>query len=260
MALGSATSVTGSLIRAVLMQDFHMLRRFAAALLAWFACASVALATPAYVTSWVTDTAGPLTIAPTTGDGMCVWAFSSATGATITLSDGHNTYTNVPAATASLTAAGTLAAFYVQNASSAGVSLTASTTAGAITGIYADEYSGIATTGALDGTGAEIASQSYGGSSPVTTSSFAITAGDLVCGWWASGGTTFGVGPGFTITFNDSANGQIGEYLVNGSASAAITGAYTGTSLFVWLSGFALKPSGAGASCSLTRSRMGVGC
>lgn len=225
------------------------------ALALWLVCVPV-WATPARVTGWFTDTAGPLTVSTTAGDALCVFFVSTGAG-TVTISDnasgGSSTYANVPAANAAFGGGGNVYSYYALNTKGA-TSLSVAISGQTIEGIWVDEYSGVATSSALDGTGAAQEQATLTTSGTWTTSS----NGDLVCGGTFATNTTIVVGSGFTLGNDDHANGNLTEYLVQSTASAA-TAITTNGGADGIAAGFALKASGGAAGTYHSLLMQGVG-
>jgi hypothetical protein len=225
-------------------------------------------ATPARVTGWFQESSGSLPVSITTGDALCVFARSSGSG-TMSVSDngpgGGNTYTSVPDASVSF-GGGSLAAFYLLNTESA-TSIAPSVTTGSITGIWVDEYSRVATSGALDGTGGNQLSDGAGaGTNSVSTTTWATSVnGDLICAAYLKLFTTGTPNPGsaFALGNDDESNYNVTEYQIQSTASSSTAGVFstTGAASNGLVGAFALEAAGSppASSCSV-RNLRGVGC
>lgn len=206
-------------------------------------------------TGWFQDAVSPLTVTIAAGDALAVWVYvDGLSGATtVTVSDnasgGTNSYTNIPAATIYFASHTTqLSAFYCTSAKAGGAtSVTYTALSGTPQAIWIDVYTGVATSSPLDGTGAAANPTVGAGTDAITTGVWTTSSnGDVICAMAAtiSGGTPT-KGSVFTLADDDSANGNLTEYMIQAAASASTAGIFTsptgGTTPIV--SAFALSPA-----------------
>ncbi len=136
-----------------------------------------------------------LTKAVGAGDLLVGWVGQYNAAGQVTVSDNVNgAWTRSAASTTFSNGAGDIALFYVQNSTASPTGLTITITASSPTYLEAAlaEYSGVATTGALDQT----AVSSGNNTSPDSGPSAAVAAGELVVGGFITGGSPTSATPG----------------------------------------------------------------
>lgn len=216
--------------------------------------------------SITTGTAAPITLtsAPATGDLVVVGFFGQIvnfTSVSVVDSNG-NTYTPTTSTPTHDTGSGhTNGVFYLQSApsnASATINVTVNWTGGASDTFYifANEYSGAATSGAFDVDNAVIGINSSFTLASVTPS----VNGEVLFEVVSTGSSLSGVPSPFTIVGTVQAFSTVAGDDIQTTATTQTTNA-TGTALDTSLIIAAFKPAGGGGStCPKTLALTGVGC
>ncbi|MGZ4569677.1 MAG: beta strand repeat-containing protein [Blastococcus sp.] len=199
----------------------------------------------------VTSTQAKLTGAVAAGDLLVGW-FSqyNATG-NVQVSDNVNgAWTRAPASLPFGSTSGDNALYYVQNAQASAAGLTVTIGASAATYLQGtfSEYSGVATSGALD----QSATGKGTGTAVTTAATASVTAGDLVYSALVTGGNPSSASPGsslgvnFTARARNSTGSVFSEDITSSAAGAQVGTATLGASTN-WIAGVAaFHPAAAG--------------
>ena len=172
--------------------------------------------------SLVTSTTLQLTQPLSAGDLLVGWFGQYNASGHVTVSDNVNgAWTRTAASTTFSNGGGDLAMFYLQDAAaSSGLTITILAASATYLQGAASEFSGIATTGALDQVAAAQANNATVDSGPTST----VAAGDLVVGGIVTGGNPGTVTPGstqgqtFTMGTQTSTGTADLEYVLSGAA------------------------------------------
>lgn len=172
----------------------------------------------------------------TVGNLLVVTVTTFIAGITVTVSDGTNgNYTQAGAYAVTTDTLGRVSIWYFQNNASSGTpTVTVTPSASAFISISQDEYSGIATTGALR----SVATGTTGSSTSIATGTITATAGDLVVAvatQVTSGATASSVSSPFALITNLGSAVNEGIYTasdVNAPSNEACT--FTMTGIVMW--------------------------
>ena len=237
---------------------------FSGALALLTSCCS-ALATPARVqgNSARTGSGTSISVTPasaTTTGNLVIGCVVQGSGANPTgVSDGTNNYTLVNGASFA-GFQGTL--FYKINATGTSAPIVASFSSGTGAYMMMDEFSGVSTSAAVDGSAAGTANNTSGTNSFSSGSFTPAQNGDLIYGCLSSlsGTNTFtpGTSPNFTAANASSANNAFTEYLVQATAAAIASAFSTSTTDYGWIEGAGFQAASGGGS-SHPHSMIGSG-
>ena len=206
-------------------------------------------------------TCASASITSTTGHAMAVQCQFATTSATLSVSDGTNTYTAVGSANTSATAPGSMRWFVAKNITGVSHVITCSSTVSVgFAWIAVYEIAGASTTAPVD---VPTSAQASGTTGTSATPSFTLPtttfANDLLL-FAATCGNTCAADVSATNAQSD-ANGDESETYAK-SATGTYTGTFTQTSGTFGVVGVAITDGGGGGSptCSQSISLMGVGC